>query len=279
MFRWLIEMAGVKVTVHAKDGPAGDVTKLALSSMHAVPVKTSQGIKLSLQYEDGVWELLDHSNKLRRKLRQPGDVIYHLTDRIVFHIADKSENVHCLHAAAVAKGPGALVVPANSGAGKSTFTTWLTAQGFEYVTDELILVNDDGEFDGVGRPIQIKFHGLDAVKHLLDKPELVQKGKFVTALPVECLNGITAQEPKKIEAFVFPKYQKGGDFSFEKLSSATAGMRLMANHVNARNLAGHGFRAMMNLIRNTPCYSLEYGGFDTLPNDFPGQLEALINHA
>lgn len=278
MLSWLIEMAGVKITVQAKVGPASNVAELALSSMRTERVRSAQGIKLSLTYKDDVWELIDHSNKLSRKLHQAGDVIYHLTDRIVFHIADKAENVHCLHAASVAKGECALVVPANSGAGKSTFTTWLTANGFEYLTDELILVDSDSRLEGLARPIQIKFHGLQAIDHLLMKPELVQKGKFATALPVECLNGMSTYERKKLTAFVFPKYQKGADFSFEKLSSADAGMRLMANHVNARNLEGHGFRAMMKLIRNTPSYSLEYGGFDTLPSNFSNQLDTLLNH-
>jgi len=278
MARWLIDMAGVKITVRAKAGPARDVAKLALSAMRTARVSNTQGIELRLKFKDEQWELIDRSNNLRRKLNQSGDVIYHLTDRIVFHVADKARGVHCLHAASVAKGEGALVVPANSGAGKSTFTTWLVAQGFSYLTDELILANDEGVLDGIARPIQIKFHGLDAVEHLINRPELVQKGKFATALPIDCLDGKQVTESKKLRAFVFPKYQKGGEYSFDKLSSAEAGMRLMANHVNARNLEGHGFRAMMKLIRNTPCYSLDYGGFDTLPADFSAQLEQLLNH-
>jgi len=276
MARWLVDMAGVKITVRAKAGPARDVAKLALSAMRAERVSSTQGIELRLKFKDEQWELIDRSNNLRRKLDQTGDVIYHLTDRIVFHIADKAQGVHCLHAASVAKGEAALVVPANSGAGKSTFTTWLVAQGFGYLSDELILANDEGMLDGIARPIQIKFHGLDVIKHLVHHPELVQKGKFATALPIDCLDGEHVSESKRLRAFVFPKYQKNADFSFEKLSSADAGMRLMANHVNARNLEGHGFRAMMNLIRNTPCYSLDYGGFDTLPHDFSSQLESIL---
>ncbi len=278
MARWLIDMAGVQITVRAKAGPARDVAKLALSAMRTERVSNTQGIELRLKFKDEQWELIDRSNNLRRKLTQSGDVIYHLTDRIVFHIADKAQGVHCLHAASVAKGEGALVVPANSGAGKSTFTTWLVAQGFSYLTDELILANDEGVLDGIARPIQIKFHGLDAVEHLIRWPELVQKGKFATALPIDCLDGKQVTESKKLRVFIFPKFQKDTELSFAKLSSAEAGMRLMANHVNARNLEGHGFRAMMQVIRNTPCYSLDYGGFDTLPADFSAQLEQLLNH-
>jgi len=278
MARWLIDMAGVKLTVKASKGPARDIVELALSAMSTEMVSATRGIKLSVKHDEEMWELIDHSNRMRRKLTEPGDVIYHLTDRIVFHIADKAENVHCLHAAAVAKDNKALVIPANSGAGKSTFTTWLAANGFDYLTDELILVSDDGQLDGVARPIQIKAPGLDAIDHLIVEKSLVQKGKFVTALPVACLGGVqVAADKQQLSSLVFPRYKKGAEFVFEQLSSADAGMSLMANHVNARSLEGHGFRAMMQLIRNTSCYSLTYGGFDTLPADFASQLEALLN--
>lgn len=283
MARWLIDLAGVKLTVKAKDGPARDIVELALSAMQTERVKTTYGIKLTVKHSDEGWELIDHSNNLRRKLTQPGDVIYHLTDRIVFHVADKAKDVHCLHAAAVANNGHALVIPANSGAGKSSFTTWLVANGFDYLTDELILVDektrlgDKAQLDGIARPIQIKAHGLDAIDHLFQDRSLVQKGQFANALPVACLGGTQVAASKQtLSVFVFPKYQQGSTYSFEKLSGAEAGMRLMANHVNARSLAGHGFRAMMNLIRNTPCYSLDYGGFDTLPADFTEQLITLL---
>jgi hypothetical protein len=276
MARWLINMAGVKITVRAKAGPAEDLVKLALSCMRTEQISNTQGIELSLKFEENVWELVDRSNNLSRKLDQAGDVIYHLTDRIGFHLADKAKNVHCLHAASAAHGDNALIVPANAGAGKSTFITWLTANGFEYLTDELILIDDHGMLEGLVRPIQIQPQGLGAVNHLIDSSEMVQKGKFATALPIECLSGITTSESKKLTLLVFPKYRKGAEFCLQELSSAGAGMRLMANYMNARSLGGDGFRAMMNLVRNTPCYSLEYGGFDTLPSDFSSQLETLL---
>jgi len=279
MARWLIDMAGVKVTVKARKGAAKNIVELALAAIPTERVSSTRGIKLSVKHDDGAWELIDHSNKLRRKLTAPGDVIYHLTDRIVFHIADQAGGVHCLHAAAVAQNNCALVIPANSGAGKSSFTTWSVAQGFGYVSDELILLTDDGQLEGVARPIQIKAHGLAAVDHLIKDKSLVQKGKFVTALPIACLGGAhVAVAKQQLTAMLFPKYKKGSEFSFERLSAAVAGMNLMANHVNARSLEGHGFRAMMNLIRSTPCYSLEYGGFDKLPTDFPNQLQALLKN-
>jgi len=78
-------------------------------------VKASRGVRIGLSRDDdGLWVLKDKASDITRKLGQTGDVVYHLTDRIVFHIADKSQGVHCLHAACVAYKGQALVIPANT---------------------------------------------------------------------------------------------------------------------------------------------------------------------
>ena len=278
MAKWLIDKAGVQITVNTKSSKAKALIELALKAMQPQRVKISHGIKLSVKRSEDQWLLHDHEDDITRKLSLNGDLIYHLTDRIVFHIANNASAAHCLHAASVAHQGRAIVIPANSGAGKSSFTCWLGANGFDYLTDELILVDAEQNIDGVERPIQIKSHGLDAVKPLIKHSELVQTGRLVTALPIECLSDEyrPLTESPQLALFIFPQYRKGASFSFTKLSSAQAGMSLMSNHVNARNLDGHGFRDMMAIIRNTSCYSLEYGGFDTLPSDFSSQLKALL---
>jgi len=277
MQRWLIDRAGVKITVRAKSGAAEKLIKVALAGMRPKNISKAQGIKLTVSGEEGDWKLRDHHSDLRRKLANPGDLIYHLTDRIVFHIADKAAEKHCLHAAAVSYKGRALVIPANSGAGKSSFTTWLVANGLDYITDELILVDKNLHIDGLGRPIQIKAHGIDAVQSQLSSVDDIYKGKLANAVPVSSLGGeVSGLAEHPLGLLVFPQYKKDLDYSFTKLTSADAGMRLMANHVNARNLEGHGFRAMMEMIRNTPCYALEYGGFNKLPDDFSTQLKALV---
>ncbi len=277
MANWLIDRAGVQITVKANSEQAQELVEIALGSMGAEPVKSIHGIKITVQHQDDEWHLCDHSNNIARKLKNPGDLIYHLTDRIIFHVADKAVDVHCLHAASVAVGANALVIPANSGDGKSSFTTWLVASGFAYLTDELILIDQAHKVQGIGRPIQIKSHGAKSVEHLFKDQAQVQAGKFANAVPMSALAGkASALAEHELKLFVFPRYNKGADYSLESLSSAQAGMRLMANHVNARSLEGHGFRQMMSIIRNTPCYALEYGGFASLPADFDKILIGLL---
>lgn len=274
----MIERAGVKLTVRANSNAAVEIVQVALAGLRPEKVHRAQGIKLTVSGNAGEWRLKDHSSDVSRKLSTDGDLIYHLTDRIVFHIADKAEEQHCLHAAAVAHDGVAILIPANSGAGKSSLTTWLVANGFDYITDELILMDQAERIDGLGRPIQIKANGIEAISALLREPDAVLKGSLANAVPISSLGGSVASSAEnKAGMILFPQYRLGTGFSFEQLSGAEAGMMLMANHVNARNLEGHGFRAMMKLIRNTPCYRLEYGGFNSLPENFAASLKEKIS--
>lgn len=277
MSRWLIDKAGVKITVRCKGDAAEQLLHPLMEDLAAVRVTAPSGVRLSVKGKPGEWHLRDRRDHIKRKIKLTGDLIYHLSDRIVFHIADKSNSVHCLHAAAAAYNGKALVLPASSGSGKSTFIAWLVANGFKYLTDELILL-DGNQLQGIARPIQIKAHGVDTVKSLLEQPELLIEGKMTNAVSPSALGGETATDADyRIGMIVYLEYDSDAGFEFEQLSSSDAGMNLMANHVNARNLEGHGFREMMEMIRNTPCYRLRYGGFANLPDGFSDHLKQILD--
>lgn len=284
MARWLINYANVSIILAAESDEAEVLLAEALVGLNMVGFDFSDShsnkpeplIELSVSHHDKLWRLTDSTDGGMRTLKQVGDLIYHLTDRIVFHVADKTQGQHCVHAAAVAIDGRAIMIPADSGSGKSSFTAWLVANGFGYLSDELVLIDADAKLTGIARPIQIKAHGIAAIEPLLTVgDEKILSGGFANAVTVKLLGGGFAEPSPELAAFVFPKYTADSGFSFKQLSSADAGMRLMANHVNARNLEGHGFKRMMELIRNTPCYALDYGGFDTLPELFANTLRKI----
>lgn len=284
MSQWLIDRHGVQVTITAATDEAQQLAWTAIKDIRPQEVSEPVGVEIVIDQvmnkngDELVWQIEDRSNNLKRQLTHPGDIIYHLTDRMVFHIADKVENVHCLHSGAVSFDSKAIVIPATSGSGKSSFTAWLVTNGFSYLSDELNLIDSDRNVSGLSRPIQIKPHGIEGIKPLLVDPELLYFGNTANALPPEAFGGqVCDADDLKLSMMIFPKYQKDSDFEFARLSSAEAGMSLMSNHVNARNIKGHGFRAMMAIIRETPCYSLEYGGFDKLPDDFVETLKNALN--
>lgn len=274
---WQIDMAGVHISVTAAGGPSVRLVDVALSAIESHGENIRPRIELLVTQNGPNWLLFDQQVQQQWALTKPGDLIYHLTDRLVFHIADKASGVHCVHAAAVAKEGHALIIPANSGAGKSSFTAWLVSQQFDYLSDELVLIDDNYQLTGLSRPIQIKKSGVDAINELVTNKEFFLSGDFASALAISGLGGAVCEpRPQKLSLMVFPHYVSGANFSFKVLSSAEAGMAIMGNHVNARSLDGHGFSAMMKLIKSTPCYALEYGGFDTLPPSFAKHLSALL---
>lgn len=279
MQHWLYARGGVQLTITAADEHAASLLSLALGGMGLASTPQIQGIQLLVTTlaANARWSVQDSSTGAVRELSQVGDLIYHLSDRVVFHIADKTLGQHCLHAAAVSGAGTALVIPASSGAGKSSLTAWLVAHGFAYLTDELILVDSANHIQSIARPLQIKSAGLNAISPLIQNNAEVFNGRIANAITASALGGhVGAEKQYPVGAFLFPQYGEHLAYKFARLSSAEAGLRLMSNHVNARNLQDHGFRRMMQLIRETPCYGLEYGGFVSLPDNFSAQLRELL---
>lgn len=233
-------------------------------------------LQIELLNED-TWILRDLSDDSSQTVTMPGDLAYFLSDKIIHHFANLAEGGHCLHAACVAKGDNALIIPANSGQGKSTLTCWLLANGFDYVTDELVFVDDHGVLQGVPRLLQIKPTGTGAVFPLMQDSDAMIPGAHASGVPARAFGASVSDSSKlRLKAVLFPSYSADFDYCFEPVTRGEAAMQLMGTHVNARNLDAHGFRAMSQLAREVPGYKLEYGGFDCLPEDYVERLQELL---
>jgi len=238
------------------------------------------GTHLTVAGNDNAWRLTDHTNGRTRAPRTPGDLIYHLTDRIVHHVAASATRHHCLHAAAVNYREQALIMPASSGSGKSLLTAWLVANGFEYITDELILVDEDYRVGGIARPIQIKSRGLPIARQIIDNPDNIIAGVRSNSIPIANLAGrASASLNHALGLVIFPEFKPGAGYALSPLTAAEAGMKFISGHINARNLQGHGFESLMEMVRDAQCYSLKYGGFDHLPAGFASRLRKLLEPA
>jgi len=149
MPRWLLEYADVCIAVKAECTQAENLLSKALHGLGLGKSDITCDIEISLSRIETHWVLEDHTDGSQKKLSHEGDAIYHLTDRLVFHIADKTKRDVCLHAAAVGSNDKALVIPADSGSGKSSFTAWLVHQGFTYITDELVVMTSNASLTGI----------------------------------------------------------------------------------------------------------------------------------
>jgi len=82
----------------------------------------------------------------------PSDLLLQLELELLHDVSEAMPPGWFLHAAAVERGERAIVLVGPSGAGKSTTTCGLVARGAGYVSDELVLIGDEG-VSGLARPI------------------------------------------------------------------------------------------------------------------------------
>ena len=61
-----------------------------------------------------------------------------------------------LHAGAVGWNGRSILIPGQSGAGKSSLTAWFVDKGFAYLTDELAILTADGAVAGLSRALMLK---------------------------------------------------------------------------------------------------------------------------
>ncbi len=188
-----------------------------------------------------------------------------LFDQVIYHLLFARKNGVALHSGAVSRQGKTLLLPGQSGAGKSSVTAWLTANGFSYLTDELVFLPDDGSGRVIPfpRPFCIKTGSIAVVTRMI--PKEFHRDILLNALgaviPHRLLNPhfiLTCNSPL---LFLFPEYQSGVPLYAKKISGARASSMLMACNVNARNLVDHGFRQLAGMARSIPAWRITYSSF------------------
>lgn len=267
MSDWGVQVVGVCIGIEAQSPAADALLESALNNVVAKGTIAEPQARLVVGFIDDVWQLDEPESGLSLCFDRAGDLLYHLTDRIAFHIANNTDRVHCLHAGAVELNGRAIVCPADSGSGKSTFTTWLVSQGFSYITDELVWLSKAHTLGGLARPIQIKPNGLEAVSPLIKNESEVVLGDIASSLNLRSLGAKLSKGQPKLGVVIFPRYEPEASFELSPMSAGKAGLKIMSHHVNARNLKDHGFRSIMNSIKQVSCYQLTYSEFSQLNSE------------
>ena len=180
------------------------------------------------------------------------------------------------HAGAVARRGLGIVTPGGSGCGKSSLIAWLVNNGFDYLTDELVVFGADiPHFAAFRRPLILR----DGVRRETATFEALASAPSVAA---EC-NTIVLPPTKarpcslhECRLLVFPLFVKGERLTIGALSPAEAGLELMACNVNARNLPNHGFDTVTSIARSVPAVRLRYGSFDVLAGALDDFVELVL---
>ncbi|MCI5165452.1 MAG: hypothetical protein D3903_05020 [Candidatus Electrothrix sp. GM3_4] len=253
------------------------------SSLYAVDTAANTSTILTISFNEGLSEgeekyytLTDSSGTLfTGSLSVQFAAV--LFDQVIFHLLNHLKNGVALHSGAVVYQGKTILLPGQSGSGKSTVSAWLTSEHSacrcSYLTDELVVLpeNDSGSVIPFPRPLCIKAGATAAIRAIIPKngEEHILADEQGALVPHRLLNpdfnpDLNPELPflvPPVSLILFPTYQTSSPLQVEKISAARTSALLMTCDVNARNLADHGFHQLVQLARSIPAYRIFYSSF------------------
>jgi len=195
-----------------------------------------------------------------------------LLTEIISRLVAVCERGLVIHAAALAQDGNAVILSAQGGSGKSTLAAWLTADGFQYLTDEVIEIPFDpspSTFDlrpstclnTLPRSIFLKSGSAFVWQKRLsqtDSPNFLRFTDDAAWIDPQLFNPMPPAAQAVPRLLVFPTYVPEAPLQTQKLTAGETLFRILQNVTNARNLPRHGLDAATELAQQVPAYSLTY---------------------
>jgi hypothetical protein len=196
-----------------------------------------------------------------------------LQDEVVRALVVDMTGAVVLHAGAVSLNGRAIVLAGPTGSGKSSLAAWFVANGFRYLSDEVVALVEGGtDVVGFPRAMVVKGEAAGKVEAFIGcgAAGIIRTAASTMIRPMP--ERIAGRSPQPCGLIIFPKFEPGAPLRIAPVSAAQTGLRLMGCNLNARNLRGEGFAEIGALARTAPAFVLHYGDFDQLS----GVVDALV---
>ncbi len=261
----LVSFGKGRVAVHWEGRPALDIINLLFKNRE----------KLKSCRTDASFTLKTDNNKKFQCLRNNTYIFYgnagksavKLLDAVIYELAKKCSGDLLFHAAALSRNEFGILLPGHSGSGKTFLSACLARQGFEYLTDEMTLIESKTqEMKGFLKPLHIKDCAIPGLDSIIDQPGQGAVNSSSNRIPVNqgfiidsfCFNPAARTTKSIAGLIVFPEFRSRGKFKMNRMSPAKTGLLLMKSLINARNFPSHGFDQITFLARNVPAYTVTY---------------------
>ena len=187
-------------------------------------------------------------------------------------------SAHChqyliVHAAVLARGEHALVMPAPSGSGKSTLCAGLVwGGGWRLMSDELALFDaGSGALSALARPVSLKNESIDVIARFAPQVRIgqvvreTQKGT-VTHLPPPPQAVAQTDRPARARWILLPRFEAGAATRLTRLSRGAAFMRLVDSAFNYHVHGSRGFDRLADVVEAADCYEFVYSDLQDAVN-------------
>lgn len=215
-----------------------------------------------LSEEDGVFDYW-RDDLLCIQTRNRGELLEPLMQEMITRLIAPAGEQLIVHAGAVALEEQGILLCGGSGCGKSTLTALLVANGFDYLTDEVVAIAPSLDvMEGFARSIVLKA-GSDIVWQELERrPHSIRSLSLpngVTWLAPHDLGTGSVRHQVQLSFILFIRYQRGANLEITPLSPAESSFQLLQQLANARNLPRLGLSQVSALAQQTPAYRASYG--------------------
>jgi len=167
-----------------------------------------------------------------------------------------------LHAGAVAHDGRAVLLPGRPETGKSSLTTALLLQGFEYLSDEFGAVDPvTARLSPVERPISLSPHVLPRFPGLEDRlvdrvePPVILGQRFVRPADI----GAVVAPPTEVGAVVFLTNAFDGPTRLNRIPKSEAIHRMVEGTLNASYYRERAVLLLSRVVEHAQAYALEGG--------------------
>ncbi len=189
--------------------PSGTRKVQWLYSLSSVPSRRRPGTLLHQLYTGG--ELLTRGSDFKRVRRAFGLDLRG-------HLATLSPWRHFIHAGAVGWRGKAILLPGNSGAGKTRMTAALVRAGATLLSDEFAVLDRKGRVHPYPLPLRMKD----------------SSGGVATEVTLEELGGREQKGPLPVGLVLSTRFVPGAGSSFRKMSPGRTALALVSHAIQAR---------------------------------------------
>ncbi len=215
------------------------------------------------QQQNNPYYTLSAADKVIFRGSNPVEALVFLEWFVMNAVVKKNVSYMAFHASALAFGNTGVIFPASSGSGKTTIALALIAQGFQYLSDEVAMIDvEDLTLRPLPRGLAIRENAFHLLQSLNKPPPSVGFYPQASSSHVRYFNPTAfihqaSEKPVSVKYVIFlEKPTLSPNTHLKKTQKAMAVSRLLSCSFANRPLAEDNIANCINLLQRTECYAL-----------------------
>ncbi len=216
---------------------------------------------------DALWKIYQGENLFFERLTSD-EVLPCLFTLVFVQCMEQLSHRLLFHAAVIGHRGDSILMPAHAGCGKSTLSAALLANGFTYYSDELAVIDIHTlEVFACALPLSIKSGSIEPLVSYypglsLQKEYLRADEKIIRYLKPPSSGTAEKGIGAAVKALVFPRFSSQFSTRLIQLNKKDALQQLAEQGSSNRDLSSADIQAMIRLVEERPCYSLEFSDLE-----------------